>query len=107
MRISGRPRKPRPQTRRSLQERSKIRAVAVSETIEIQQQKEMEKLEMCKKNIDETEDSIKVENNNKADLAETNQVLTNTLATPASLVCVSCKGLSTTLVDHQQHQHQP
>ena len=62
---------------------------------------------MCKKNIDETEDSIKVENNNKADLAETNQVLTNTLATPASLVCVSCKGLSTTLVDHQQHQHQP
>jgi hypothetical protein len=38
---------------------------------------------MCKKNIDETEDSIKVENNNKDDLAETNTDLTNTLATLA------------------------
>ena len=49
--------------------------------LKIQQQNEIEELEMCKKNIDETEDSIKVENNNKADLAETNQVLTTTIAT--------------------------
>ena len=49
--------------------------------LKIQQQNKIEELEMCKKNIDETEDSIEVENNNKADLAETNQVLTNTIAT--------------------------
>ena len=49
--------------------------------LKTQQQNEVEQFEMCKKNIDETEDSIKVENNNKDDLAETNTDLTNTLAT--------------------------
>merc|ERR1719265_986909 len=49
--------------------------------LKTQQQNEVEQFEMCKKNIDETEDSIKVENNNKDDLAETNKDLTNTLAT--------------------------
>merc|ERR1719265_2132032 len=49
--------------------------------LKTQQQNEVEQFEMCKKNIDETEDSIKVENNNKDDLAESNKDLTNTLAT--------------------------
>jgi len=49
--------------------------------LKTQQQNEVEQFEMCKKNIDETEDSIKVENNNKDDLAESNTDLTNTLAT--------------------------
>ena len=60
--------------------------------LEIQQQNEIAELEMCKKNIDETEDSINVENNNKADLAETNQVLTNTLATPDNHQCCKIMG---------------
>jgi peptidoglycan hydrolase CwlO-like protein len=49
--------------------------------LKTQQQNEVEQFEMCKKNIDETEDSIKVENNNKDDLEESNKDLTNTLAT--------------------------
>jgi len=51
--------------------------------LKTQQANEVEQKEMCTKNIDETEDSIKVENNNKDDLSETNQDLTNTLATLA------------------------
>jgi len=51
--------------------------------LKTQQANEVEQFEMCKKNIDETEDSIKVENNNKDDLSESNQDLTNTLATLA------------------------
>jgi len=51
--------------------------------LKTQQANEVEQFDMCKKNIDETEDSIKVENNNKDDLSESNQDLTNTLATLA------------------------
>jgi len=51
--------------------------------LKTQQANEVEQKEMCTKNIDETEDSIKVENNNKDDLSESNQDLTNTLATLA------------------------
>jgi len=54
--------------------------------LKTQQQNEVEQFEMCKKNIDETEDSIKVENNNKDDLDETNKDLTNTLATLADQI---------------------
>jgi hypothetical protein len=54
--------------------------------LKTQQQNEVEQFEMCKKNIDETEDSIKVENNNKDDLEETNKDLTNTLATLADQI---------------------
>ena len=51
--------------------------------LKTQQANEVDQFELCKKNIDETEDAIKVENNNKADLDETNTDLTNTLETLA------------------------
>jgi len=51
--------------------------------LKTQQANEVDQFELCKKNIDETEDSIKVENNNKADLDEINTDLTNTLETLA------------------------
>lgn len=49
--------------------------------LKTQQQNEYEKNELCKKNLDETEDTIKVEQRNKKDLEETNEDLTNTVAT--------------------------
>jgi len=64
---------------------TKVKATMAKMLAELktQQANEVEQKEMCTKNIDETEDSIKVENNNKDDLAETNTDLTNTLATLA------------------------
>jgi len=44
---------------------------------------EVEKHDFCNKEIDETEDNIKVANNEKKDLAEKHQSLTNTLETLA------------------------
>jgi len=49
--------------------------------LKTQQQNEYEQNERCKKDIDETEDTIKVEQRNKQDLEEKNEDLTNTLAT--------------------------
>merc|ERR1719464_2650436 len=49
--------------------------------LEKQQKEEYEKWELCKKDIDTTEDSIKVETHNKEDLAEKHQAQTNTIAT--------------------------
>lgn len=45
-----------------------------------QQAEEYEKVESCKKNIDETEDFIKEGENTKEDLGEKNKMLTNSLA---------------------------
>lgn len=49
-----------------------------------QQAEEVEKHDLCNKEIDETEDNIKVANNEKDDLAEKHKDLTNTLETLAS-----------------------
>jgi chromosome segregation ATPase len=49
--------------------------------LKTQQKNEYEQNERCKKEIDETEDTIKVETRNKQDLEEKNEDLTNTLAT--------------------------
>jgi len=48
-----------------------------------QQSDEVEKHDLCNKEIDETEDNIKVANNEKKDLAEKHQDLSNTLDTLA------------------------
>jgi len=49
--------------------------------LKTQQKNEYEQNERCKKELDETEDTIKVETRNKQDLEEKNEDLTNTLAT--------------------------
>merc|ERR1740115_255296 len=49
--------------------------------LKTQQQNEYDQNERCKQEIDETEDTIKVEQRNKQDLSEKNEDLTNTLAT--------------------------
>merc|ERR1719218_122456 len=49
--------------------------------LKTQQKNEYDQNERCKKDIDETEDTIKIEQRNKKDLADTNKDLTNTLAT--------------------------
>jgi len=49
--------------------------------LKTQQQNEYDKNELCKKNLDETEDTIKVEQRNKKDLEEKNEDLTNTVET--------------------------
>lgn len=49
--------------------------------LKTQQQQEVEKFDLCKKEIDQTEDDIKVANNEKDDLEETNKDLSNTLET--------------------------
>merc|ERR1719359_632013 len=49
--------------------------------LKTQQKNEYDQFELCKKNIDETEDKIKVEDRTKLDLADKNKDLTNTLAT--------------------------
>merc|ERR1719162_1012911 len=49
--------------------------------LKTQQQNEYDQNERCKKDIDETEDTIKVEQRNKKDLEDKNKDLTNTLAT--------------------------
>jgi hypothetical protein len=49
--------------------------------LKTQQKNEYDQFNLCKKNIDETEDAIWTENNNKKDLEETNRDQTNTLAT--------------------------
>jgi len=49
--------------------------------LKTQQKNEYEQNERCKKEIDSTEDTIKVEQRNKKDLGEKNEDLTNTLAT--------------------------
>merc|ERR1719152_555710 len=46
-----------------------------------QQKDEYKKWEVCKKDIDETEDSIKEGENTKEDLDEKHKALTNTIAT--------------------------
>lgn len=51
--------------------------------LKVQQQEEVEKHDLCNKEIDETEDNIKVGQNEKKDLEETNRDLTNTLETLA------------------------
>jgi len=49
--------------------------------LKTQQQNEYDQNERCKKDIDETEDTIKIEQRNKKDLTDKNTDLTNTLAT--------------------------
>merc|ERR1719298_185433 len=49
--------------------------------LKTQQKNEYDQNERCKKDIDETEDTIKVEQRNKKDLEDKNKDLTNTLAT--------------------------
>lgn len=64
---------------------TKVKATMTKMLAELktQQSNEVEQFDLCKKNIDETEDAIKVENNNKDDLEESNTDQTNTLATLA------------------------
>jgi len=49
--------------------------------LKVQQQDEVEKFDLCKKEIDQTEDDIKVAQNDKEDLDEKNKDLSNTLET--------------------------
>jgi hypothetical protein len=49
--------------------------------LKVQQQDEVEKKDLCDKEIDQTEDDIKVAQNNKEDLEEKNKDLSNTLET--------------------------
>merc|ERR1719460_331820 len=49
--------------------------------LKTQQKNEYDQNERCKKDIDETEDTIKVEQRNKKDLEDRNKDLTNTLST--------------------------
>jgi len=51
--------------------------------LKTQQQEEVEKFDLCKKEIDQTEDDIKVAQNEKEDLEEKNKDLSNTLETLA------------------------
>jgi len=51
--------------------------------LKVQQKEEVEKHDLCNKEIDETEDNIKVGQNEKKDLAEQNKDLENTLETLA------------------------
>merc|ERR1719450_1752901 len=49
--------------------------------LKTQQKNEYDQFNLCKKNIDETEDAIKMEQNTKKDLEESNTDQSNTLAT--------------------------
>jgi len=71
-----------------LDEFAKVKEMMDKMLLELQKQQkdDYEKFETCKKDIDETEDTIKVKNNVKADLAETHQDLVNQLETLATAI---------------------